>query len=570
MKLKESFFEKSNGITLIALVVTIVVLIILAVISINVVLGEDGILKQAERARDFQANAEASDREALSELNKYLANTIGENSSTGETNPETLEIKYKIEDIDQSAKAVILSYTGANASYEEYAEEILEGKGELEIAQIFVEGQNYNNELYEWGDPTYTDIYDLIEDWDGEGVTIEEFYKGGGYNSLAEMAILYGNVKPEGYQGATVGSTAKNGTHEISGIKNEFIATRNGTYAVKAIAKDGREAEIQVSVTGIVEEKFSEIYDETTTITEGERTAKIPAGFAVGISDGINTIEEGLVITDAVDSEGYSIGNEFVWIPVDSEADLTRTYFDDNGQPTAGLPSYCTEPYASGYSDGSGTEENAEYRTMKTQVVGHYGFYIGRYESGVNTATIRTNPTETQTVVVKRGVAPYNDVPWGASMSDINSDITVDSYDQNGNETELQTKGAVYLSQNMYTNSESVTSTLIYGCQWDAMCRYIGDNNREAILTNNVKVTGRIGGDVSKNIYDLAGNCFEWTMEAGAKNARSLRGSDCYNPGAISFRLTNFPENTSYYNECFRVALYINEEVPPPPLPEPQ
>ncbi len=47
---KKIFYNKEkNGITLIALVVTIVILIILAVISINAILGEDGLIASAER-----------------------------------------------------------------------------------------------------------------------------------------------------------------------------------------------------------------------------------------------------------------------------------------------------------------------------------------------------------------------------------------------------------------------------------------------------------------------------------------------------------------------------------------
>ena len=70
--------ERNKGITLIALVVTIIVLIILAVISINLVFNEGGIISKSERARDFQVNAEASDREALDalaeEVDKYDPN----------------------------------------------------------------------------------------------------------------------------------------------------------------------------------------------------------------------------------------------------------------------------------------------------------------------------------------------------------------------------------------------------------------------------------------------------------------------------------------------------------------
>ena len=75
--------------------------------------------------------------------------------------------------------------------------------------------------------------------------------------------------------------------------------------------------------------------------------------------------------------------------------------------------------------------------------------------------------------------------------------------------------GAVYLAKNFASqhNYTSVTSTLIYGCEWDAMCRYIGDSQRATRLKSTPELTGSVADDVSKNIYDLAGNCYEWTME---------------------------------------------------------
>ena len=44
--------KRENGITLIALVVTIVVLLILAGISINLTVGEHGIITNAKKARE--------------------------------------------------------------------------------------------------------------------------------------------------------------------------------------------------------------------------------------------------------------------------------------------------------------------------------------------------------------------------------------------------------------------------------------------------------------------------------------------------------------------------------------
>ena len=102
----------------------------------------------------------------------------------------------------------------------------------------------------------------------------------------------------------------------------------------------------------------------------------------------------------------------------------------------------------------------------------------------------------------KRKVAPYNYVPWGKAMNDA-SEVSGQS-------------GAVYLAKSFagQHNYTSVTSTLTYGCEWDAMCRYIGDSQRTTPAKSALELTGSVATDVSKNIYDLAGNCEEWTMEA--------------------------------------------------------
>ena len=64
--------KDNSGITLVALVVTIVILIILAVISINIVFGEDGMINQAEKAKEYQANAELEDNEKLGMLDNSI------------------------------------------------------------------------------------------------------------------------------------------------------------------------------------------------------------------------------------------------------------------------------------------------------------------------------------------------------------------------------------------------------------------------------------------------------------------------------------------------------------------
>ena len=80
-KVEDKKIKDSSGITLVALAVTIVILIILAVISINIVFGEDGIVKQAEKAKEHQANAEAHDIEMLEKINNEVRDSISNNAS---------------------------------------------------------------------------------------------------------------------------------------------------------------------------------------------------------------------------------------------------------------------------------------------------------------------------------------------------------------------------------------------------------------------------------------------------------------------------------------------------------
>ena len=391
--MKNSKNTKERGITLIALVVTITVLIILATVSINTVLGDNGIIKRAQKARDSYQNSSTSEDEHM----RQLANEMAEYDEDGTTNP-------------------------------------------------------------------------------------------------------------------------------TAGTK---------------VAKPGTWTSTEV-----------------TPIADGNGgTVPLPSGFYYVGGD----YDTGLVISDKQDdtmnASGTSMGNQFVWIPVSSDADLERTNFDENGQATAEEPADeevdsvadCSEPYASGYST-----ETSEYNTMKTQVLKYGGFYIGRFEAGINSTTLRTKVTTNQTVVCKKGVAPYNYVPWGKNLNDIDTAFAP----SNNNSDNVSTNGAVYLAKSMYASSNSVTSTLTYGCEWDAMCRYIGDSQRTAPTKSTLELTGSASTDVSKNIYDLAGNCIEYTMEAHAGNGRVSRGGNFYGTGSVSVRDDGI---VTYCNdgESFRPTLYI-------------
>ena len=72
--------KNNKGITLVALVVTIIILIILAGISINLVLGDNGIITIAKKAKENTELAKIEEEKELNELYAQLE-TEGSNSS---------------------------------------------------------------------------------------------------------------------------------------------------------------------------------------------------------------------------------------------------------------------------------------------------------------------------------------------------------------------------------------------------------------------------------------------------------------------------------------------------------
>jgi len=133
-----------------------------------------------------------------------------------------------------------------------------------------------------------------------------------------------------------------------------------------------------------------------------------------------------------------------------------------------------------------------------------------------------------------------------------------------------------------YTNNQNygVVSTLIYGAQWDAAIKFIetynvGEEGYSTYATNSAgygNYSGTYGGDTStatpdicgalpifrqKNIYDMAGNVHEWTMEKYS-SYRVYRGGSYDDSGDVYSAAARASGNlASYPSVGFRNALYI-------------
>jgi len=83
---EENNMKKNKGITLVALVVTIVVLLILAGVSINLVLGNNGIIAKAKDAETKSAEASQNDLKGMNGLVSEMEGALAGNGSTGNGN----------------------------------------------------------------------------------------------------------------------------------------------------------------------------------------------------------------------------------------------------------------------------------------------------------------------------------------------------------------------------------------------------------------------------------------------------------------------------------------------------
>ena len=150
--------------------------------------------------------------------------------------------------------------------------------------------------------------------------------------------------------------------------------------------------------------------------------------------------------------------------------------------------------------------------------------------------------------------------------------------------TDIGTEGAVAKSKGMYTDKSKydVTSTLIYGVQWDAIMAWIDPNYKTSSCkedsyvrdstgkgnyeeneddANNPAKCGSSDNYRIKNIYDLAGNVYEWTMEAYSTNARVIRGGSYLNNTGyvvpVSRRADNGPDTVYSNKRISRYSLFI-------------
>ena len=359
--------------------------------------------------------------------------------------------------------------------------------------------------------------------------------------------------------------------------------------------KEDLNSDIEVTLTAEPKQPGEEANGGSTSVSSNETRPYLPTGFTQVKG---TTLKNGLTIQD-------STGNQYVWVEVPKAERVYKTAgleikdFTDEEYTAieADLHTYTNDyrdgtSYKDEYYSGVGLTSD-EYtnlkKTMLKSVYQNGGFYIGKYETGIENAPKTDgdeNTAPTEIPVIKQNAYPYNYVTCSQAQT---------------------------LANNMKSGNH--TSSLMFGVQWDLVLKYLetkgtsqmdlktdstswgnyinnawnitNSNSKYAIYDDKLEnfdwTSGAYGikdsytsvllstgasDDFSKQgIYDLAGNVFEFTLEhvnlisrAAIESSCAIRGGTCNSNGSNNPAADRFGYPTIILNASvvvgFRVVLY--------------
>ena len=232
-----------------------------------------------------------------------------------------------------------------------------------------------------------------------------------------------------------------------------------------------------------------------------------------------------------------------------------------------------------------------DYKKLKKEMLNSIkengGFYIGKYETGIygtkeNTTAARTSSGEaSQKAVIQADFQPYNWVtcsqaqnlakglaPEGKTTSllfGIQWDLVLkfikvkENLSENTILISNSTTWGNYCNNNSTNGTFNITSghamaSSDYGASFSAITKGT-EKSGTKLLT-----TGSSTGLAKQNIYDFAGNVYEWTLEqtSNSGNPCVYRGGNYEYGGVVDSVSTRYSYRPIYSNSNigFRVALY--------------
>ena len=484
----KSKIKQEKGITLIALVVTIIVLLILAGISINALTGQNGLLNRAVESKEAIGIAQTEEAIKVAVMD---AATQGLGTIT-----------------DTNLKTALNNNVGA---------------GKYEIT---------GDETNGWTVTVDGKDYKISSTGNMEGTT------SGGSSGGNQGGNTGGSGNlPESAEGQLADTAVKN--PESYGSNPNAQATADGAGKIFAKPEGATYVTGTVDTGVVVNIKGSEFVwvPVDDVVLDTSKEADLPKSSSAGTSSGMTYTPMAVRVENNYKGILYKFSGSNGYL-----------YYPNNANYQGGSSQNREPDVVSGYDGGSSdtvgielSNLTSEYNAMIESVLKYKGFYVARYEAGLD-----ENNNNNNNIVFKDAHITENNV------------TTADA-----SKGETKTWYGLYKKIKTFTtDSDKVVSSMIWGSQYDAMMNWMAKNNKMVGATdsskiNTEKVTGKKSEDVINNVYDLYGCHYEWTLEANSTNYRVRRGGYSGNYNAPSGRDDGYVPDSANSGDSSRATLYI-------------
>ena len=258
----------------------------------------------------------------------------------------------------------------------------------------------------------------------------------------------------------------------------------------------------------------------------------------------VNQINKGIVIVN-----GTSDFEEYVWVPIPDSSSFARKAWTVSGT-TQSLTSNTF------WEDTTTTE----YKNMVSSVTENKGFYIGRYEASQKSSTVAQSKRGQTTWT---SISQTNAITYSENSSISNSHL-IYGIEWDSALNWFIGKATIGSSTSGTTKTMTLADIQTNSASWG---NYSNSTGGAAKNAGSIRTTGYSEYWKANNIYDLAGNIFEWTQEKYSTGSyRAYRGGYYLGPSSDSpaaFRMGDYGyPNSSRRLPCqlFLVALCSGSE----------